>query len=42
MTTEEDIEDGHTIRPEDEDLILMNYSDFVDRELLLEQKREQT
>lgn len=25
LTTEEDIEDGHTIRPEDEDMIMMNY-----------------
>ena len=28
VTTEEDLEDGHTIRPEDEDMKMLSYKQF--------------
>ena len=28
VTTEEDLEDGHTIRPEDEDMKMLTYQQF--------------
>lgn len=32
VTTEEDLEDGHTIRPEDSDMKMLSYYDYIKRE----------
>lgn len=38
-TTEEDLDDGHTIRPEDKDKLYMDYQDFLAKENKIKEKK---